>query len=63
MSEFTPREGAPGGYLTEERRLIQQVARDFTMNEVLPVANELDPQQGEIPMSLRDKMADRKSVV
>ena len=60
MSKFTPREGAPEGYLTEERRLIQQVARDFTMNEVLPVANELDPQQGEIPMSLRDKMAEMR---
>ena len=40
--------------------MIQQVARDFTMNEVLPVANELDPQQGEIPMSLRDKMAEMR---
>ena len=57
MSRFIPREDAPDGYLTEERRSIQQVARDFTMNEVLPVANELDPEQGEIPMSLRDKMA------
>ena len=60
MSEFTPLESAPDGYLTEERRLIQQVARDFTMNEVLPVANELDPEQGEIPMSLRDKMAEMR---
>lgn len=46
------------GFMTEERRMIQQVARDFTMKEVLPVANELDPVQGDIPDSLRTKLAD-----
>lgn len=46
------------GYMTEERRMIQEVARDFTMKEVLPVANELDPEQGEIPMDLRRKMGE-----
>jgi alkylation response protein AidB-like acyl-CoA dehydrogenase len=46
------------GYMTEERRMIQEVARDFTMKEVLPVANELDPVQGEIPMDLRKKMGE-----
>ena len=45
-------------YLTDERRMIQEVARDFTMREVLPVANELDPIQGDIPMRLRDKMGE-----
>ena len=45
-------------YLTEERRMIQDVAREFTKNEVLPVANALDPVQGEIPMALRDKMGE-----
>ena len=45
-------------YLTEERRLIQQTARDFATKEVLPVANELDAVKGDIPMSLRDQMAD-----
>lgn len=43
-------------YMTEERQMIQEVARNFTMKEVLPVANELDPINGEIPMSLRDQM-------
>jgi alkylation response protein AidB-like acyl-CoA dehydrogenase len=43
-------------YLTEERRMIQQAARDFAMNEVLPVANKLDPVEGDMPMELRDKM-------
>jgi acyl-CoA dehydrogenase len=45
-------------YLTDERRMIQDVAREFTKKEVLPVANELDPIQGEIPMELRKKMGE-----
>ena len=45
-------------YLTDERRMIQDVAREFTKNEVLPAANALDPVQGEIPMALRDKMGE-----
>jgi len=45
-------------YMTEERRLIQQQAREFTMKEVLPVANRLDPVEGEIPMELRDKLGE-----
>ena len=45
-------------YITEERRMIQEQAREFTLNEVLPVANKLDPEKGEIPMDLRDKMAE-----
>src|SRR5437763_16378739 len=45
--------------MTEERRLIQGTAREFAMREVLPIANKLDPEQGEIAMSLRDKLAER----
>jgi len=45
-------------YLTDERRMIQEVARDFTLREVLPVANELDPIQGDIPLELRNKMGE-----
>ena len=44
-------------YLNDERRLIRQVAREFTDQEVLPLANSLDPQRGEIPMGLRNQMA------
>ncbi len=43
-------------YMTEERRMIQQSAREFSLKEVLPVANKLDPVKGEIPMELRDQM-------
>ena len=45
-------------YMTEERRLIRDMAREFTLREVLPVANELDPKQGDMPVSLREKMAE-----
>jgi alkylation response protein AidB-like acyl-CoA dehydrogenase len=44
--------------MTEEHKLIQQTARDFAMNEVLPIANKLDPVEGEIPMELRNKMGE-----
>ncbi|HVX74881.1 MAG TPA: acyl-CoA dehydrogenase family protein [Bradyrhizobium sp.] len=45
-------------YMTDERRLIQEQAREFTLREVLPVANKLDPMQGDIPRSLREKMGE-----
>jgi alkylation response protein AidB-like acyl-CoA dehydrogenase len=45
-------------YLTEERKMIQSSARDFAMNEVLPVANKLDPVEGDIPMEIRNKMGE-----
>ncbi|MCC2675445.1 MAG: Butyryl-CoA dehydrogenase [Ramlibacter sp.] len=45
-------------YLTEERRMLQEATRKFAMQEVLPIANKLDPVKGEIPMALRDKMGE-----
>ncbi len=45
-------------YMTDERRMIQETAREFAMREVLPIANKLDPVQGDIPMSLREKLAE-----
>ncbi len=44
--------------LTEERRLIRDSAREFTMNRVLPLANRLDPEKGAIPRELIDEMAE-----
>lgn len=44
--------------LTEERLLIQETARRFAMEEVLPLANKLDPEKGVMPRSLIDKMAE-----
>ncbi|MVZ89071.1 acyl-CoA dehydrogenase [Microbacter sp. ANSKLAB05] len=51
------RPGTPT-YLTEERLAIRDLAREFAMKEVLPVANALDPEKGDIPDGLRQKMAD-----
>ena len=45
-------------YLTEERRMIQESAREFTHKEVLPVANELDPVKGDIPDELIRQMGE-----
>ncbi|MES1264950.1 MAG: acyl-CoA dehydrogenase family protein, partial [Variovorax sp.] len=44
--------------LTEERKLIQEAAREFTMKRVLPLANKLDPEKGSIPRELIDEMAE-----
>ncbi|MEM1230572.1 MAG: acyl-CoA dehydrogenase family protein [Pseudomonadota bacterium] len=44
------------GYFNDERRMIMETAREFTRAEVLPVANELDPEKGQIPRSLIEKM-------
>lgn len=45
-------------FMTEEREMIRDVAREFTLKEVLPIANELDPVQGDIPDVLRSKLAE-----
>ena len=49
---------SPHGYMTEERRMLQEAAREFAMNEVLPLANKLDPERADMPRSLIDKMAE-----
>jgi alkylation response protein AidB-like acyl-CoA dehydrogenase len=46
------------GLLTDEQEAMKAMAREFAMTEVLPIANKLDSSGGEIPMSLRDKMAE-----
>jgi len=56
-SEQAEQDATPG-YMTEERLMMQESAREFVMKEVLPVANELDPIQGDIPMDLRRKMGE-----
>jgi alkylation response protein AidB-like acyl-CoA dehydrogenase len=43
---------------TPDREKLQEQARRFAMDEVLPVANELDPQKGEIPASLLSRIAE-----
>src|SRR5207245_8716550 len=51
-------ERVPGAYYSDERQAILEAARAFAMKEVLPVANRLDPEHGEMPMALRQKMAE-----
>ena len=53
-----PRPPIPVAYRTEERIAIQGMARNFAMNKVLPVANELDPIHGLIPDSMRKEMGE-----
>ena len=47
-------------YLTDERRRIKDDAYAFAMNEVLPVANELDPKEADIPWELIAKMGEQR---
>jgi alkylation response protein AidB-like acyl-CoA dehydrogenase len=44
--------------LSEDQLMIQSAARDFAMNEVLPIANEYDPERRDIPQSLIVKLAE-----
>ncbi len=46
------------GYLTPERIMMRDVAREFVKNEVLPAANRLDPVKGDMPRELIDKMGE-----
>ncbi len=51
-------ESIPAAYLTEERLAIRDAARELAMKEVLPIANQLDPVQGEIPLELRRRLGE-----
>ena len=44
--------------LSEERRMIQESAREFTRDIVRPTADRLDPVKGEIPREMIEQMAE-----
>jgi alkylation response protein AidB-like acyl-CoA dehydrogenase len=44
--------------LTEEQLLIQKTARDFALQEVLPLANALDPRREDMPAPLLARLAE-----
>jgi alkylation response protein AidB-like acyl-CoA dehydrogenase len=44
--------------LSDERRMIQESAREFTRTRVRPIADKLDPVKGEMPRELIDEMAE-----
>lgn len=48
----------PSAYHSDEREAIQALARQFAMEEILPVANKLDPEQGQIPEEIRKRMGE-----
>lgn len=52
-----PRPDTPH-FMTEEREGIQQLAREFAHDVVLPLANELDPIEGQFPDWFVSQMAD-----
>lgn len=56
--ESVSRPARQAAYMTDERRMIQQAAREFTMREVLPLANKLDPVKGDIPPSLYEQLSE-----
>lgn len=48
----------PSPWYTPARARLQEQARVFAMNEVLPIANELDPQKAEMPAALIARLAE-----
>ncbi|WP_293878605.1 acyl-CoA dehydrogenase family protein [uncultured Brevibacterium sp.] len=52
-----PRPDTPH-YMTEERLELQALARQFSQDVVLPIANELDPVEGKFPPELIKQMGD-----
>jgi len=44
-------------YLDDERTAIRERARRFAVDEVLPIANALDPEKADIPPSLLGRIA------
>src|SRR5580700_3155058 len=56
--DATTLDAATEGYLTPERIMMRDVARQFVHDEVLPAANKLDPVKGDIPRELITKMGE-----
>lgn len=52
-----PRPDTPH-HMTEERLELQQLARQFSREVVLPIANELDPVEGQFPPELIEQMGE-----
>lgn len=44
--------------LSDKRRAVQATARAFALDEVMPIANELDPRHAEFPPELLARMAE-----
>lgn len=46
------------GFFTDEQLMMRDLARVFTRDVVLPLANRLDPEKGDIPRDLIDQMGE-----
>ena len=49
----------PSPWRTDERLAVQAEARRFAIEEVLPLANRLDPVKGEMPRSFLDRLGEQ----
>jgi len=49
---------AAGGHMTPERIMIRDMAREFTHDVVLPAANRIDPEKGDMPPELIEQMGE-----
>ena len=49
----------PSPWRTDERLALQTEARRFAAEEVLPLANRLDPVKGEMPRTFLDRLAEQ----
>jgi alkylation response protein AidB-like acyl-CoA dehydrogenase len=58
MAEDAAGLAASEGYLTPERIMMRDMARQFTLEEVLPAANRLDPVKGDMPPELIERMGE-----
>ena len=46
------------GYMTPGRTMIRELARTFARDEVLPLANRLEPIGQDMPRELTERMGD-----
>jgi alkylation response protein AidB-like acyl-CoA dehydrogenase len=58
MADDASGAAASEGYLTPERIMMRDMARQFTLEEVLPAANRLDPVKGDMPRELIERMGE-----
>ena len=58
LSDVRTEAPAASVYLTPERLELQRTARTFAMEEVLPLADELDPRREDIPDALLERLAE-----
>jgi len=58
MADHAAGMSAGEGYLTPERVMMRDTARQFTRDVVLPAANRLDPVKGDMPRDMIERMGE-----